>query len=326
MNIIYKCKYCDKSCKNYRSLIFHQKFCNLNPERTISKGNPNIKQYAKQRSPYGTWKCKWCNEEVIFETRQKLIEHLKEKHPEKRSPWNKGLTKETCSKIKASSEKLSKTTKGRPGHKMSAEARKKISEARKKYIKEHNGIWWNSRSNYKRSYAEEWTKKIIETEVNDNTFIEEYHFGRWFLDFAWPDKKIYIEIDGDQHEWPERKKTDEEKDSYCIANGWKVLRLKWKDICNNTQIAINVIKEFILSAKIIDYEFKQKERYIKKGYYHLDESIWLERKEKILNSNIDMTKYGWKTALEKTTGLSRRVIVNTIKHFKDEFTEVFIRK
>lgn len=39
-----------------------------------------------------------------------------------------------------------------------------------------------------------------------------------------------------------------------------------------------------------------------------------------------MTKYGWKTLLEKTTGLSRRVIDNTIKHFKDEFTEVFIRK
>jgi hypothetical protein len=38
-----------------------------------------------------------------------------------------------------------------------------------------------------------------------------------------------------------------------------------------------------------------------------------------------MTKYGWKSALEKTTGLSRRIIVNTLKHFKEEFKNVFIR-
>lgn len=140
-------------------------------------------------------------------------------------------------------------------------------------------------------------------------------------------KKIYIEIDGAQHEWPERKKNDEEKDSYCIANGWKVLRLKWKDICNNTQIAINVIKEFILSAKIIDYEFKQKEKYIKKGYYHLDESIWLERKEKILNSGVDLTKYGYVEKLVKTTGYTKKIIENTIKKFPNElYNVVFKRK
>lgn len=273
-----------------------------------------------------TWKCRYCD--FVGNSRKELQNYHKIEHHftgHSHPAWNKGLTKETSSKLKKAGEKISQNLKGKTGHVVSEETKKKISEARKKYIKEHNGIWWNSRSNYKRSYAEEWTKKIIETEVKDNTFIEEYHFGRWFLDFAWPNKKIYIEIDGEQHEWPERKKNDEEKDAYCIANGWKVLRLKWKDICNNTQVAINVIKEFILSAKIIDYEFKQKEKYIKKGYYHLDESIWLERKEKILNSNVDMTKYGWKTLLEKTTGLSRRVIVNTIKHFKDEFTEVFIR-
>ena len=242
------------------------------------------------------------------------------------APWNKGLTKETCDKIKKASEKLSKSTKGKTGHKMSAEARKKISEARKKYIKEHNGIWWNSRSKCKKSYAEEWTKKILENEVKDNTFREEFHIGRWFLDFAWPEKKIGIEIDGAQHEWADRKKNDEEKDEYCKSQGWKILRLKWSDICNNTQPAIQIIKEFVLNAEIIDYDFKPKPKYIKKGYYHIPEETWQERKEKIINSGVDLTEYGWQTKVSKITGLTRRIIYKTVEHFKKEFETITFKR
>ena len=273
----------------------------------------------KQKNALGNWCCKYCT--FIGRTRRELQKHHKEVHNSGKGfpPWNKGLTKENNDKIKNASEKISKILKGRPGHKLSIETRKKISDYRKQKIKENGGIWWSSRSKCKRSYAEEWTKKILENEVNDTSFYEEFHIGRWFLDFAWPNKKIGIEIDGAQHEWPERKKSDKEKDEYCMSLGWKILRLKWSDICNNTELGIQIIREFVLNSEIIDYNFIPKQKYIKKGYYHLPEEIWTERKEKILNSNVDLTKHGWKEKVIKCTGLTKRIIERTIEHFGKEF-------
>lgn len=224
--------------------------------------NCRYKVSRKQTNAYNNWVCPFCNN--VFRTRRLLNEHKKicdcannsiqryiiDENGKRRlaqgcHAWNKGLTKETNTSVKNTSIKLSNLFKGRPGHKHTEETKKKLSEIRKKQIKESGGIWWNSRSKCKRSYAEEWTKKVLENELKDNTFVEEFHIGKWFLDFAWPNKKIGLEIDGSQHEWPERKKNDEEKDSFCLSQGWKILRLKWKDICKNTKDSIEIIKEFI---------------------------------------------------------------------------------
>ena len=71
------------------------------------------------------------------------------------------------------------------------------------------------------------------------------------MDFAWPELKIYLEIDGSQHEWSSRKAMDQEKDAYCKENGWKCLRLTWKYIMKNTSEAISIIKSFVTSASSI---------------------------------------------------------------------------
>ena len=211
------------------------------------------------------------------------------------------------------------------------EKKKKLSELRKKKIKKNGGIWWSSRSKWKRFYAEEWTKTVLLNEIKDNTFVEEYHIGRWFLDFAWPNKMIYIEIDGTQHEWSERKKIDGEKDNYCRDLGWKCLRLKWKDICNNTQEAIEVIKEFVLNNKILEHEFKN---ITKKEQRKLDsqkrkeeqKNLWNERKEIILNAGIDLLKYGWVEKVIKETGLTKRMIEMTIKKFPEDFDKKVFKR
>ena len=53
---------------------------------------------------------------------------------------------------------------------------------------------------------------------------------------------------------------------------------------------------------------------------------WLERKNIILNSGVDFSKYGWKSEVQRKTTLTRRQIDNTIKHFKIDFDFVFKRK
>ena len=56
----------------------------------------------------------------------------------------------------------------------------------------------------------------------------ELRCGRWFIDFADVEQKIAIEIDGKQHELPERKAKDIEKGTYLVSQGWIVYRIKWK--------------------------------------------------------------------------------------------------
>ena len=57
----------------------------------------------------------------------------------------------------------------------------------------------------------------------------------------------------------------------------------------------------------------------------LTEDEWNHRKDLILNSGIDLTKFGWKTKVEKITGLTRRQVCLTIEHFPDMFKEVYLR-
>ena len=65
--------------------------------------------HSKLRAPYGTWKCRQCNE--VFEVRRQLAEHNKLVHPHGKDPWNKGLTKEVDRRIELGAKKTSKTLK-----------------------------------------------------------------------------------------------------------------------------------------------------------------------------------------------------------------------
>lgn len=50
---------------------------------------------------------------------------------------------------------------------------------------------------------------------------------------------------------------------------------------------------------------------------------WIKRKELILNCGVDIIKFGWVGKVEKATGLSKRIIENTVKYFD---LKVFKRK
>lgn len=74
----------------------------------------------------------------------------------------------------------------------------------------------------------------------------EFPFYKYSLDFAWPDKKICIEIDGDQHQrFQEQRFRDLQKDSYLKDEGWIEIRRSWKYIFNNTKRFIAEIKNIL---------------------------------------------------------------------------------
>lgn len=130
---------------------------------------------------------------------------------------------------------------------VSDEVRKKISESMK--LAHSQGKAWNiGKSRWKNlpSYPESFFMKVIANEFMDQEYRYEYPIGIYSFDFAWPSKKKYIEIDGEQHErFSEYKNRDKKKDRFASDMGWEGLRIKWKDLYNNPKENIKKASDFI---------------------------------------------------------------------------------
>ncbi len=149
-----------------------------------------------------------------------------------------------CIMSEETKNKISDSLSGIP---LKESCKKKISES---MIKAHkSGKAWNigkSRWNNKKSYPEIFFTKVIENEFLDKNYISEFNVGIYSIDFAWVDKKLAIEIDGEQHQrFQDIIDRDKRKDDFLIMNEWKVLRIKWKDICNESKKWINIAYNFI---------------------------------------------------------------------------------
>jgi len=149
--------------------------------------------------------------------------------------WNKGLTKDSDERVKQCGETLSnKYNSGElihynKGKKYSEERCKQISESRKEFLKLHPEkvpyvISHHSKGD---SYPERYFKEVFNN--NNIKYEQNYYCLGFFLDFAWPDKKIYLEIDGEQHYKDERiVRHDEYRTKLLSDNGWNCLvRLRW---------------------------------------------------------------------------------------------------
>lgn len=84
---------------------------------------------------------------------------------------------------------------------------------------------WYTQIEKRKSYAEQYFEKIfVDAERN-------YHVDRYFLDFAWPKKKVYIEVDGEQHYNDSNVvEHDIERTRRLNDIGWVLLkRIRWAD-------------------------------------------------------------------------------------------------
>ena len=100
----------------------------------------------------------------------------------------------------------------------------KVSALRKHESKTSN-FGWQSRYKLKTSYPEEVAIRYLEE--NNIEYVRELKVDRYFVDLAFPDKMLAIEIDGQQHNLPERREADSVKDKILTSFGWQVVRIKW---------------------------------------------------------------------------------------------------
>jgi len=115
-----------------------------------------------------------------------------------------------------------------------------------KVVKEGRHKGWAFRIKLKPSYPEQYFIDLFNNE-NIKGWERELKVGRYFIDFAFKEQKIALEIDGSQH-WKlqERIESDIKKDLYLKKNDWNIIRIKWFNPINekNKEKLYKQIKEF----------------------------------------------------------------------------------
>ena len=140
-------------------------------------------------------------------------------------------------------------------HKKSSEAFKHTDETKKK-MREKRLSWmkanpektaWRLKN---MSYPEKCFQKILEDNGLDKKYLiyREYPIFPYFIDFAFVNEKIAVEIDGSQHLEEDRKKRDEEKDKLLISNGWKVLRIAAIEVIRDGTKVLSAILELLAGS------------------------------------------------------------------------------
>ena len=105
---------------------------------------------------------------------------------------------------------------------------------------EHKG--WTTRNIS--SYPEDFFKKVLDNleikfdfnfPVSKSSLGIEKDSSSYFLDFyiQIEERKIDLEIDGKQHEYPDRKESDKRRDFLLVKSGYEVYRIKWKNPVND---------------------------------------------------------------------------------------------
>ena len=205
------CKYCNLEKLNSNSLKNHEIRCKSNPERKISSGFTGKSHTSESKN------------------KNRASQLLREPFltPEKR---------------KIISEKTTINNLNR-----SPEINNKISKSMK--IAHTEGRAWNigkSRWNNEPSYPETFFAKVIANEFENKDYATEYPIGIYSADFCWPHLKKVIEIDGEQHQrFEEYKLRDQRKDLFLQTQGYKILRLSWKELFSNTKAKIKEAYDFI---------------------------------------------------------------------------------
>lgn len=174
--------------------------------------------------------CKFCNKDCkslnSFKNHERLCPHNPDRkyvsHTKGKTPWNKGLTKETDERVAENAKGVSNTLKGRPSSVVwTDEMRKAKSDWRKQLHKDFPEMHPNRRlagNRKKMSYPE----KVAYDYLTRYNIVFEHNkkIDKYYPDFLIG--KLIVEIDGAQ--WHDKEK-DKIRDEIISSYGYQIVRI-----------------------------------------------------------------------------------------------------
>lgn len=259
--------------------------------------------------------------------------------------WNKGLNKDINESLKRAGEKYHQEIlegKIKPsflGKHHSNETKQILSEKMKKYLLENKDKHvWKRNSKFLSIPCENLKKYLKSKNIS---FVEEYEpFDdiNYCLDIAWPDEKIAIEVNGNQHydKNGNLSKYYLKRHRLFKERGWKIFEIHYTKCYNNLD-KINELKDIfklpIYDKKYVGLYFSKKEKNKQKRIKEKEEKLLKKKSiqdkhKKIIddlieNSNIDFSKSGWSGKaikyLKEKNQLFSKVIFREIRKYRPDF-------
>jgi len=149
---------------------------------------------------------------------------------------SKNVPRKTCGDYKCQAIKRGPT---------SDETKAKLRDARLRYMKENPGETAWRKSNM--SYPEQCFFNAIQHRKLDEQYliIRERSVFPFFIDFAFEDQKIAVEIDGAQHNNPDVKEKDQRKDALLKSLGWRIFRVTAQSVLKDIDLVIAELLVFL---------------------------------------------------------------------------------
>lgn len=219
------CSICNEKFLNVQNFSFH-----LKREHKI-----NLKQYIYQYVNIPV--CPFCKINKL-----KIPNDIPKHFRRSGKFWLNTCGNKDCVS-KMSSQCQNKRFEGENGIKQREEARKRRFE----YLKKHTGqTAWERRSSGKMSFLEKWffDNAIVKYKLFEKfDIINELPVYPYFIDFAFNDIKLAVELDGKIHFVnKQRVQHDCDKDELLVNKGWTIYRIKYDE---NNEDTINKFINFL---------------------------------------------------------------------------------
>lgn len=221
--------------KNAHKMAFDKYYAVEHPERSEKISN-RLKQYWASLSKEEI--------DIIRESRKGRKHNFTEEDIQRRRDFLIARNKDP--------EFIKQNRKKLIGRVWTSDQRNNARIATLKYVEEHpevrerqrnliNMLREQGRVGFPNAGSESYPEKLFRTFlesfgfVKGKNFFQEYHIGKYSLDFALPNLKIDIEIDGSQHQKIDAIKHDLIRDTYLKSLGWSTIRFPAKTINKNIQ-------------------------------------------------------------------------------------------